>query len=598
MLKNLRTLRKYYRRFWGRTLLGVLALLFCDAFETSVPFLTGLAVDALRGLQNRGEIGTLRGMLDLRAYTPLTGMTLLALALVLAQALRAAFSYLQRTLIIRSSRHIENDLRVDFFAHLQKLSPSYYDRTKTGDLMALSINDLGAVRNATGPGVMMAFSTIFTIIYSLTVMLLTDPRLTLFGLAPLLLLPALVKGFSGPIRRRFEKIQEQFATISTACQENFSGIRVVKAFVREEHEKAKFRAMNEDYAQKNISLMKIRAVYHPLLFALAGVSITLIYWLGGREHMAGRISIGQLFMFDQYIGLLIWPMMALGWVLVMFQQADTSMGRINKVFEAQPTIGDDGARPIENFRGEILFRNLTFTYPGCERPALAEINLKVPAGSTLAVVGPAGAGKSTLARLIARLYEVGRGQLFIDGRDVTTVPLHQLREIIGYVPQETFLFSESIRENIAYGAPDAPEDAVLAAAEIAQIHGEIAQLKEGYNQMLGERGINLSGGQKQRTAIARAVIKNPGILILDDALSSVDTHTEESILGHLKGVMRRRTSIMISHRLSSIRHADNIVVLEDGRVTEQGAHEELMRNGGFYAMTYIRQQLEESLREM
>jgi ATP-binding cassette subfamily B protein len=598
MFKNLRTLKPYYKRYLAKAIGGIFFLMICDAFECSLPTLSGIAVDALSQLKDRRVLGILAG-LDLSHYTPMLGIAMVAGALVMAQVIRGIFSLLQRTFIFRTSRYIENDLRTDFFAHLQKLSPSYYDRMKTGNLMALSINDLSAVRMAMGPGFMMLFDPIYILTFSLIVMLFTNPLLTAYSLVPLVFLPPLVRFFGGPIHRRFEKIQAQFGTISTACQESFSGIRVIKAFVREDHEKQKFRSMNDDYARKNVSLAKIRAVYQPILALLGATSIGIVFWFGGNDVIAGHMSIGDLYKFYLQDNLLIWPMIAIGWTLVMFQQADTSMGRINEVFKVRPTIADPpNAEPLEEVSGEIEFRNLAFTYPGAERPALENINLKIPPGSTLAVVGPAGSGKSTLVRLIAHLYEVGPNQLFIDGRDVTTIPLPQLREAIGYVPQETFLFSESLRDNVAYGTPDADDEAITEAATIAQIHDDVAQLKEGYNQMLGERGINLSGGQKQRMAIARAVIKNPRILILDDALSSVDTGTEEQILHGLRGVMKQRTSIMIAHRLSSVRDADDIIVLMDGRIAEHGTHDDLMRKGGFYARTYMRQQLEESLREM
>ena len=599
MLKNLRTLRKYFRRYRRGMLAGVLFLLFCNACEVAIPPVIGMAVNSLKNLQAGGQLQGLKGVVDLTGYAPLQGIVFLVLAVIFVQLTRAVFSFLQRTFIVRISRRIECDLRVDYFAHLQKLPPSYYDNVKTGDLMARCTNDLLAVRMALGPCLMLIFNTLFISAGALVVMFVVKPDLALYVMIPLMVLPALTGLFGGPIKKRFQKIQEQFGDINIACQENFSGIRVIKAFVREEHEKKKFRALNREYAIKNIALAKVRALFRPLLFLIVGIAFAVVYWMGSVKVIAGTMNIGELIMFEMYVGLLIFPMVALGWVVVLLQQADASMGRINSVLEQSPTIFDRAeAEPLGDVAGEIESRNLTFTYPGCERPALAGVNLRIAAGSTVAIVGPAGSGKSTFVKLIARLYEVGENRLFIDGKDVTAVRLKDLRAAVGFVPQETFLFSDSIAANIRYGAPDADEEAVRRAADVSQISADVEQLREGYAQILGERGISLSGGQKQRVAIARAVILDAPILILDDALSSVDAHTEERILERLRDVMKRRTSIIISHRLSSIQYADNIVVIEDGRITEQGTHAELMKGGGFYAETYKRQQLEDSLLDL
>ena len=599
MLKNLWTLKKYYRRYWRGMVAGILFLLVCDASELAVPPLIGIAFDALAQLWKKERIGTPGGILDFSVFSPMTAIMVLALSLVVIQLSRGVFSFLQRTFIVRISRRNEHDLRVDFFSHLLKLSPSYYDKTKTGDLMARSTNDLAAVRMSMGPGVMAIFDILFMATGALVIMLTRKPVLTAYAIMPLALLPFIVWGFGGPIKRRFQKIQEQFGDINAACQENFSGIRVIKAFAREGHEKASFRALCLDYVAKNISLAKTRSIFRPLLFLLAGTSIAIVMWRGGIEVAAGSMTVGQLMEFVLYVQMLTWPMIAIGWVFILLQQGDASMGRIQEILDQKPTIADSpDDTPLETAKGAIEFRNLTFTYRGADRPALTDINLHIPAGRTLALVGPAGAGKSTLVRLIARLYEVSEGRLFIDGRDVTGISLRDLRRSIAFVPQETFLFSDSIAANIKYGTPDAAMATVKGAAEAAQISADVEHLPRDYKQMLGERGINLSGGQKQRMAIARAVIRNAPILILDDALSSVDTHTEERILQHLRGLMKQRTSIIISHRLSSIQDADRIVVLEDGVITQTGSHKELMQQAGFYSETYRQQQIEDSLKEL
>ncbi len=603
MLKNLWTAKRYLRKYKGRLMLGAFFLLLTDAFQLALPQIIRAGINALKTIRDTGTLdrivggfGPFKAFVDLSRYTPQLGISLLVAAILIAGLSRGITHYVFRILMFSNARKFENDLRVDYFNHIIRLPASFHDRTKTGDLMARGTNDLAAVRMATGMGILIVCDVIFLLTGGLALMFWTNSALTLKALAPLAILPILTCLFGRPIKRRFEKIQSKFSDISAVCQENYSGARVIKAFVREQSERDKFRAINRDYAAKNVALAKLRSLFRPLLFCIANVSMVIVYWLGSSSVMAGEMQIGDLYAMQEYVVILFWPMIAIGWAVVILGQADASMKRINQIMDEAPTIVDaPDAVPLQNPRGEIELRNLNFTYKGSSTPALSNINLRIPAAGTLAIVGPPGSGKSTLARLIARLYEVGEGQLFIDGQDVTRIKLDDLRQAIGFVPQETFLFSESIIENIKYGAPDADEDALRRAIKIAHLDADMASFPDGSEQLLGERGINLSGGQKQRVTIARAIIRNPRILILDDALSSVDTDTEEQIMRGLRAVMQNCTSIVISHRMGGIRFAQNIVVLKDGEIIEQGRHDDLMRLGGFYAETFRRQQLEESL---
>ncbi len=603
MFKNLWTAKRYLRKYKGRLMLGAFFLLLTDALQLALPQIIRAGINSLETIRDTGTLeniaakfGPFKAFVDITHYTPQLGITLLVAAILVAGLSRGITNFIFRTLMFGNARKFENDLRVDYFNHIIRLPASFHDRTKTGDLMARGTNDLNAVRMATGMGILIMCDVIFLMTGGLALMLWTNSALTLKALLPLAILPILTYLFGKPIKRRFEKIQAKFSDISTACQENYSGARVIKAFVREESECKKFRELNRDYATKNVALAKLRSLFRPLLFCVVNASMVIIYWVGSNSIMAGEMQIGDLYAMQEYVAILFWPMMAVGWVVVILGQADASMKRINHIMNEAPTIIDaPDAVALKDPRGEIELRNLNFTYKGANAQVLCDINLHVPSTSTLAIVGPPGSGKSTLARLIARLYEVGEGQLFIDGQDVTRIKLDDLRQAIGFVPQETFLFSESIIDNIKYGAPDADDDALRRAIKIAHLDADMASFPDGSEQLLGERGINLSGGQKQRVTIARAIIRNPRILILDDALSSVDTSTEEQITRGLRAVMHNCTSIIISHRMNSIRFAQNIIVLKDGRIIEQGQHEDLMRLGGFYADTFQRQQLEDSL---
>ncbi len=526
-----------------------------------------------------------------------------ALLLLAVAATKGIFQFLTRWILIGISREIEFDLRNDLFQHLESLSYSYYQRTRTGDIMARATNDLNAVRMLLGPAIMYSANTIVFTAGALAFMLSISPRLTLYAFLPLPIVSIVIQYFGKRIHERFERIQAMFSDISARAQENFSGARVIRAYVQEEAEIASFETANREYISRSLKLVRLMGMLWPTLETMLGLAIVLVLWLGGREVLYGRITVGDFVAFNTYMVQLTWPIIALGWVINIFQCGTASMGRINEILTEKPEIEDsktikaagEGARATQT-QGEIEFRGLTFAYNGT--PVLHDVNLRIPAGSSMAIVGPTGSGKTTLVSLIPRIYNTTPGTVLIDGRPVCEYPLELLRRQIGFVPQETFLFSETVRENIAFGKEDTSDEEVRTAAEAASMAGDIESFPEQYQTLVGERGITLSGGQKQRTAIARALIRNPRILILDDALSSVDTHTEDKILNHLREIMQGRTTIFISHRVSTVRNADMIAVLHSGRIVETGTHDQLLALNGYYTDLYNKQLLEEELAEV
>jgi len=583
-MKPLLRLIPYLKKYKKTLVLGLLTVVFSNIFTVYQPYLVGNAIDKLKD-------GLKAGQIDAR------GLLLYAGIIVALSLVAGFFTFLTRQTIIVVSRHIEFDLRNDFLSHIQKLSLPYFQKTPTGDLMAHATNDIGAVRNAVGPGIMYPMDTIMTFTMVLAMMLWSDWRLTLLALIPLPLVSFAVYRLGKMIHEKFEGRQQQFSVLTTRAQENLSGIRIVKAYVREEYEISRFRELSWDYLGKNLVLAKIQSVMWPLMFMLVGCSLVITVYFGGLKVIEGSLTIGTLTAYFGYLMLLIWPMIAFGWVTNILQQGAASMGRLAKIFDTEPEIRDDESTDysVKEIKGGIEFRNVSFTHKGMENPILKNISLEIPAGKTVAIVGYTGSGKSTLVNLLPRLYETTAGQLLIDGVDIKKIPLEVLRSNIGYVQQETFLFSDTLLENISYGLDNGTLEHVKAAAEISQIAKDIKGFAKGYDTMLGERGITLSGGQKQRTSIARAVMRNPRILILDDALSAVDTYTEEEILKRLRTVMNDRTSIVISHRISTVKGADIIIVLDKGMIAEKGTHDELVALGGIYADLYEKQLLEEEL---
>jgi len=588
---RLRPLVPYLKRHRLGLLLGGLCVLFNNGIWILFPQVLRRAVNGLNAGITRQKLIT---------------YSLLIVAIALSKGI---FQFLTRYVVIGISRDIEFDLRNDLFAHLERLSYSYYQRNRTGDIMARATNDLNAVRMLLGPAIMYSANTLVFTAGALAFMLAISPRLTLIAFLPLPIASIVIQRFGRRIHQRFERIQAMFSDISARAQENFSGARVIRAYVQEQAEIALFETANQEYIRRSLGLVRLMGMLWPTLELMLGAAVVIVLWVGGREVLQHRMNVGDFVAFNTYMVQLTWPVIALGWVINIFQRGTASLIRINEILQSEPEIADeecgsgavprsDGAepRPHTDLVGEIEFRNLTFAYNGNQ--VLHDVSLRIPAGSSLAIVGPTGSGKTTLVSLIPRIYDAQPGSVLIDGRPIREFPLAALRQNIGFVPQETFLFSDTIRENIAFGRPDATQEEIIAAAEAANIAADIESFPDSYNTTVGERGITLSGGQKQRTAIARAILRGPRILILDDALSSVDTHTEDKILNHLRDLMRGRTTIFISHRVSTVRNADRIAVLHQGRIVELGTHDELLAQNGYYTDLYNKQLLEEELAEV
>lgn len=565
----------YLKKSYGKIAWGIVMLILVDVVQLIMPRVMQYAIDHIqeRTIDQKGLVWL--------------GLIIFGLAIAVM-----VLRYFWRVLIIGNSHLIEKSLRQDFYNHLLKLSQNFFNRSKIGDLMAYATNDLNAVRMLLGMGLIAAMDIVLMTIASFSFMGAINWRLTGLAVLPMPILTITISYFGKKMHKSFARVQKSFATLSGSIQESISGIRIVKAFVQEKPELAKVDAVSLDYVKQNISMARIAGIFHPLMGFVISISMIITLYFGGRATIRGEITIGEFIAFFQYLGMLIWPMIAIGWIVDMYQRGTASLKRLNEIFAVQPEIDDRDADPqIKALAGQIKIRDLSFRY-GDELPLVFnQISTSIDDGKTLAIVGPTGCGKTTLIELLVRIYEPPRGSILIDGHPVHTIPLQVLRRDMVLVPQDIFLFSDSIANNIRLGNPETTLDAVYEAAKVAQVYEEIMDFEQKFDTLVGERGITLSGGQKQRVAIARALLTNPQILILDDALSAVDTKTERYILERLIELRQGKTTLIIAHRISSIQHADHIIVLGDGVITERGTHQQLLAQGGLYNDLYEKQRI-------
>ena len=587
-MKSLKVLNKYFYKYRGRLLLGVLFVAISVVFGVFPAQFVRESFNTVQEAINQYNANGNSDLSELRNQLILYGVIIIGSSL-----LKGLFMFFMRQTIIVVSRYIEFDMKNEIFDQYQKLSLAFYKRNNTGDLMNRISEDVSRVRMYIGPAIMYTINVGLSLIIIITIMFTINVRLTLYALAPLPILAVAIYYVSAMINVKSEQVQRQLSSISTFVQEAFSGIRVLKAYVREDHSMNEFSKEANTYLEKNEELYRINSLFFPLMTLLVGLSTILTVYIGGQEAIKGNITTGNIAEFIIYVNMLTWPVASIGWVTSLVQRAAASQTRINEFLSVTPEIQNTTEEPLK-LKGEIEFKGVNFTYPDTGIQAMKGVSFKVEEGKSLAIIGKTGSGKSTIASLMGRLYDVTDGEILVDGKNIKTVNINDLRKSIGYVPQEAFLFSTTIGKNISFGVGDVSEETVINAAKNAEVHHNITDFPQGYNTRVGERGITLSGGQKQRVSIARAIIKEPKLMIFDDCLSAVDTETEEKILNNLKRLIDKRTTLIISHRVSSVKHADEIIVLDNGAIIEQGNHDKLMKANGYYRMMYEQQLAEDS----